>query len=75
MNSMRAESFGVVSQNVVGDDGTLIVQEQGADGRILQNLIQMHLFTDGWRALVPSQMMDPLANYLNNPAQWPASSH
>ena len=75
MNSMRAESFGVVSQNVVGDDGTLIVQEQGTDGRILQNLIQMHLFSDGWRTLVPSQMMGPLANYLNSPALWPPPSH
>jgi RNA polymerase sigma factor (sigma-70 family) len=75
MNSMKAESFGVVSQDVVGDDGTLIVQEQGADGRVLQNLIQMHLFSDGWRAMIPSEMLGPVGNYLNSPALWPAPAH
>jgi RNA polymerase sigma factor (sigma-70 family) len=75
MNSMKAESFGVVSQDIAGDDGTLIVQEQGADGRILQNLIKMRLFSDGWRAMIPSEMLGPVANYLNSPALWPAPAH
>jgi hypothetical protein len=75
MNSMKAESFGVVSEDVVGDQGTLIVQEQGADGQVLQNLIQMHLFSDGWRAMIPSEMLGAVTNYLNSPALWPAPAH
>jgi hypothetical protein len=75
MNSMKAESFGVVSQDVVGDQGTLIVQEQGADGQVLQNLIQMHLYSDGWRAMIPSEMLGAVTNYLNSPALWPAPAH
>jgi hypothetical protein len=75
MNSMKAESYGVVSQDVTGDDGALIVQEQGADGQVKQNRIQMHLYSDGWRAMIPSEMVGPLGNYLNSPAQWPTPAH
>jgi RNA polymerase sigma factor (sigma-70 family) len=74
-STMGAVSYGVVSQDLAGDDGTLIVQEQNMGGQVQQNLIQMHLFSDGWRAVIPSQMVGGLANYLNNPAQWPPPSH
>jgi hypothetical protein len=75
MNSMKAESFGVVSQDFGGDDGTLTVQEQGANGQVMESHIQMHLFSDGWRAMIPTEMVGALGNYLNNPAQWPGAAH
>jgi RNA polymerase sigma factor (sigma-70 family) len=75
MHSMGATSSGVVSQDVEGEDGSLIVQEQNEGGQVQQLLLQMHLFSDGWRVLIPSQMVGGLGNFLSNPAQWPAPAH
>ncbi len=58
--------FGVVSQNITGADGTLIVQEQHNDGQVKQNPIPMQLFDGGWRILLPPKMLNQFANYLNN---------
>jgi hypothetical protein len=58
--------FGVVSQNITGDDGTLTVQEQHTDGQIKQNPISMHHFDDGWRILLPPKMLDLFGRFLSN---------
>ena len=58
--------FGVVSQNITGNDGTLIVQEQHTDGQVKQNPIPMQQFDDGWRVLLPPKMLNQFGNYLNH---------
>lgn len=58
--------FGVVSQNITGDDGALTVQEQHTDGQIKQNPISMHHFDDGWRILLPPKMLDQFGRFLSN---------
>ena len=62
--------YGVVSQNINGEDGTLIVQEQHTDGQVKQNPISMHRFDDGWRILLPPKMLDQFSRYVNNPELW-----
>ena len=41
--------FAVVSQNIQGDEYTLIEQHQYQDGRVRQNQVTLHQFGDGWR--------------------------
>jgi len=41
--------FAVVSQNMQGDEDTLIEQHQYQDGRVRQNQVTLHQFGDGWR--------------------------
>jgi len=41
--------FAVVSQNIQGDEDTLIEQHQYQDGRVRQNQVTLHQFDDGWR--------------------------
>ena len=41
--------FAVVSQNIQGDEDTLIEQHQYQDGRVRQNQVTLHQFGDGWR--------------------------
>ena len=41
--------FAVVSQNIQGDEDTLIEQHQYQDGRVRQNQVTLHHFDDGWR--------------------------
>jgi hypothetical protein len=41
--------FAVVSQNLQGDEDTLIEQHQYQDGRVRQNQVTLHHFDDGWR--------------------------
>jgi hypothetical protein len=66
--------FGVVSQDINGDDATLIVQEQHTDGQVKQNPIPLHRFDDGWRVLTPPKMLGALEGFLNNPGLWPKDS-
>lgn len=73
-SEQNVTGFGVASQNVSGDDATLIVQEQHKDGVVRQTPIQMHHFDDGWRAITPPKMLDVLGRYLNNPQLWPTDS-
>jgi RNA polymerase sigma factor (sigma-70 family) len=63
---------GTVSQDISGDSGTLVVQEQKTDGQFVQNTIQMQLVDNGWRVMVPAPMMDAFASFLNTPSQWPS---
>jgi len=44
--------FAVVSENVAGDDGTLVEQHQYVDGRVRQNEVKVHRFDDGWRIML-----------------------
>jgi len=67
--------FGVVSQNVTGDDGTLIVQEQHGDGQVKQDPIQFSHFDNGWRILLPPKMLDRFGRYVNNPELWQNGSN
>jgi len=67
--------YGVVSQNITGEDGTLIVQEQHTDGQVKQNPISMHRFDDGWRILLPPKMLDQFGRYVNNPELWQNGSN
>ena len=67
--------FGIVSQNITGDEGTLIVQEQHTDGGVRQNPIPMHHFDDGWRVITPPKMLDVLNRYLNSPELWQKATH
>jgi RNA polymerase sigma factor (sigma-70 family) len=41
--------FAVVSQNIQGDEDTLIEQHQYQDGRVRQNQVMLRQFGDGWR--------------------------
>jgi RNA polymerase sigma factor (sigma-70 family) len=41
--------FAVVSQNIQGNEDTLIEQHQYQDGRVRQNQVTLHHFDDGWR--------------------------
>ncbi len=41
--------FAVVSQNIQGDEDTLIEQHQYQDGRVRQNQVTLHQFGDSWR--------------------------
>ncbi len=41
--------FAVVSQNIQGNEDTLIEQHQYQDGRVRQNQVTLHQFDDGWR--------------------------
>ncbi|MGO9000907.1 MAG: RNA polymerase sigma factor [Limisphaerales bacterium] len=41
--------FAVVSQNIQGDEDTLVEQHQYQDGRVRQNQVTLHQFDDGWR--------------------------
>ena len=43
--------FAVVSQNIQGDEDTLIEQHQYQDGRVRQNQVTLHQFDDGWRII------------------------
>jgi RNA polymerase sigma factor (sigma-70 family) len=44
--------FAVVSQNIQGDEDTLIEQHQYQDGRVRQNQVTLHQFDDGWRIIL-----------------------
>jgi hypothetical protein len=44
--------FAVVSENIEGNDGTVIEQHQYTDGRVRQNQVTMHHFDDGWRIML-----------------------
>ena len=73
-SEQNVTGFGGASQSVSGDDATLIVQEQHADGTVRQNPVQMHHFDDGWRAITPPKMVDVLGRYLSNPQLWATGS-
>lgn len=62
--------FGLVSQNITGDDGTLVVQEQRTDGQEKQHTVQMHHFDEGWRVLLPPKMLNQFSEYLNSSQLW-----
>ncbi len=49
--------FAVVSENVDGDDGSVIEQHQYEDGRVRQNQVAMHHFDDGWRIVLGDEKL------------------
>lgn len=45
----------IVSQDVHGDDGTVVEQHQYEDGRVRQNEFTVHRFDDGWRIVLRNE--------------------